>query len=99
MGLPSCCEPSQGAGAALMSTPSPSAARPTLRLIGAAVIIAAIGVGAAALYLPGLRTTMAEAQTKATAVEIDGDRAYGYLKDVCKIGPHPAGSAANAKVR
>ncbi len=83
-----------------MSTPPPSAPRPTLRLVGAALLVVAIGAGSAALFLPGMRTTMAEAQqAKATPAKIDGDRAYGYLKDICKFGPHPAGSAANAKVR
>jgi glutaminyl-peptide cyclotransferase len=82
-----------------MSTPPPSAARPTLRLVGTAVLVVAIGVGSAALFLPGLRTTMAEPQTKATPAKIDGDRAYRYLKAICEIGPRPAGSAANTKQR
>ena len=30
---------------------------------------------------------------------IDGDRAYGYLKQICEIGPRPAGSEANTKQR
>jgi hypothetical protein len=30
---------------------------------------------------------------------IDGARAYRYLQQICAIGPHPAGSEANAKVR
>ena len=30
---------------------------------------------------------------------IDGKRAYGYLKQICEIGPRTAGSAANARQR
>ncbi|HEX8201321.1 MAG TPA: M28 family peptidase [Isosphaeraceae bacterium] len=30
---------------------------------------------------------------------IDGERAYGYLKRICELGPRPAGSAANTKQR
>jgi Zn-dependent M28 family amino/carboxypeptidase len=30
---------------------------------------------------------------------IDGDRAYSYLKQICALGPRPAGSEANAKQR
>ena len=82
-----------------MSTPPPSAPRPTLRLVGAAAIVVALGLGSAALFLPGLRTTMADAPAKVAPAKVDGERAYGYLKAACKFGPHPAGSAANGKVR
>jgi glutaminyl-peptide cyclotransferase len=84
-----------------MSTPPPPAARPALRIVGAAAIVGALGLGSAALFLPALRTTMAEADTpsKVTPAKIDGDRAYGYLKAICQIGPRPAGSAANARQR
>jgi glutaminyl-peptide cyclotransferase len=30
---------------------------------------------------------------------IDGRRAYGYLKQICDLGPRPAGSAANTRQR
>ena len=84
-----------------MSTPPPSADRPgpNLRLVGAAVLVVALGVGSAVMFLPALRTTMAQAPTKATPAKIDGDRAYGYLKAICEIGPRVAGSAANTKQR
>src|SRR3954451_12701756 len=75
----------------------PTTPTPTLRLVGAAAIVAALGLGAAAWLLPGLRTTMAQAPTKAVPAPVDGDRAYGYLKDVCKIGPHAAGSEGSLK--
>ena len=82
-----------------MPSNSPSAARPTLRLVGTVVLVVALGLGAAAWFLPGLRTTMAQASSKALPAPVDGERAYGYLKEVCKVGPHPAGSAANTRVR
>ena len=82
-----------------MSTPPPSAPRPTLRLVGAAILVVAIGLGTVMMLLPGLRTTMADAPAKVTPAKIDGDRAFGYLKAVCNVGPHPAGSAANGRVR
>jgi glutaminyl-peptide cyclotransferase len=91
-----------------MSMPQTPAARPTLRLVGAALLVGAAGIGSAMMFLPSLRTTMAEAeaeaeaetqQVKAIPAKIDGDRAYGYLKAICAIGPRPAGTAANTKQR
>ncbi len=82
-----------------MSTSLNPARRPTLRLVGTAALLVALGVGAAILHVPGLRTTMADATSKAEPAKIDGDRAYGYLKQICEIGPRPAGSAANARQR
>ena len=46
-----------------------------------------------------LRTTMAEAAAPPNPAPIDGNRAFGYLEQVCALGPHPAGSEANARVR
>jgi Zn-dependent M28 family amino/carboxypeptidase len=63
------------------------------------MLIAALGLGAALTFWPGTRTTMADGPIKATPSKIDGDRAYGYLKAICKIGPRPAGTAANTKQR
>jgi glutaminyl-peptide cyclotransferase len=34
-----------------------------------------------------------------TPPAIDGERAYGYLKQICEIGPRTAGSAANTRQR
>jgi Zn-dependent M28 family amino/carboxypeptidase len=42
---------------------------------------------------------MAEAAAPLAPAPIDGKRAYGYLQQICKIGPRPAGSAANARQR
>ena len=83
-----------------MSTPPSSAARPTLRLVGILMLIAAVGLGSAQFYgYLGTRTTMADTPIKTAPAKIDGDRAYGYLKAICKIGPRPAGTAANTKQR
>jgi hypothetical protein len=46
-----------------------------------------------------LRSTMAADTPAPSAAPIDGARAYGYLKQICAIGPRPAGSAANARQR
>jgi Zn-dependent M28 family amino/carboxypeptidase len=82
-----------------MSTPPSSAARPTLRVVGIIMLVAALGLGSAILFWPGMRTTMADAPVKTTPSKIDGDRAYGYLKAICDIGPRVAGTAANTKQR
>ena len=77
--------------------------RPALRFLGgliAVVIVVGLGLGLATMISPSLRTVMAEAaQAKPTPAPIDADRAYGYLKTICKIGPRPAGSAANTRQR
>ena len=46
-----------------------------------------------------LRTTQADTTPALAPAPIDGARAYGYLKQICAIGPRPAGSAANARQR
>jgi glutaminyl-peptide cyclotransferase len=80
-------------------TPTTSTGRPNLRLVALAMLVVGVGLGSAMLLLPGPRTTMADAPVKATPSKIDGDRAYGYLKTICEIGPRPAGTAANTKQR
>jgi hypothetical protein len=49
--------------------------------------------------LERLRTAEANEVMLAPPVEIDGQRAYGYLKQICEIGPRTAGSEANARQR
>ena len=77
--------------------------RPPSRHVARAALflgLAGLGLGAGWLLMPGLRNSMAEAaQTRPTPSPIDGDRAYGYLKKICDIGPRPAGSAANTRQR
>jgi hypothetical protein len=48
-----------------------------------------------------LKTTRADnpPAQPSSAAPIDGARAYGYLKQICALGPRPAGSAANARQR
>ena len=86
--------------------PTHPLSRPWMRLLGGVgLVVAASGLalGLASLFLPGLRTSMAEmADSPSSSVKpapIDGDRAYGYLKTLCAIGPRPAGSKANEKQR
>ncbi len=42
---------------------------------------------------------MADSPSSVKPAPIDGDRAFGYLKAICAIGPRPAGSEANKKQR
>lgn len=88
-----------------MTTPEKPPARPRLRIVGGLgllVGLAGLGLGAATLAFPGLRTIMAEPADTPTSLKpapVDGGRAFGYLNAICAMGPHPAGSPANAKVR
>ena len=63
--------------------------------IGGALIVAAV----AAFLLPGLRTSMADSASSLSPAKINGERAFGYLKAICAIGPRPAGSPANTRQR
>jgi glutaminyl-peptide cyclotransferase len=56
-------------------------------------------VGLGLPFVQRLRTTMADTTPSITPAPIDGERAYGYLKQICELGPRPAGSVANAKQR
>jgi glutaminyl-peptide cyclotransferase len=54
------------------------------------------------LILPAvqrLRSSEANAAMVASPAPIDGRRAYGYLKQICEIGPRIAGSEANTRQR
>jgi hypothetical protein len=51
------------------------------------------------VFLQRPRTVEANAAMLAPPPPIDGERAYGYLKQICKIGPRTAGSEANARQR
>src|SRR6516165_8151103 len=46
-----------------------------------------------------VRTAEANAAMLASPAPIDGQRAFGYLKQICDIGPRTAGSEANARQR
>jgi hypothetical protein len=51
------------------------------------------------MFFPKSSSTMLDETATPSPAPIDGDRAYRYLKQICDIGPRPAGSAANAKQR
>jgi hypothetical protein len=51
------------------------------------------------LMAQNARITMAQLQAAPKPAPIDGERAYGYLKAICAIGPRPAGSEANTRQR
>ena len=61
-----------------------------LLVFGAAMIVLAV---------QWFRTAEANAAMLASPAPIDGNRAYGYLKTLCEIGPRIAGSDANTKQR
>ena len=63
------------------------------------VSIALIGLGVAFLMFSPARDTEANAAVADVSIPVDGARAYKYLKQLCDIGPRPAGSAANTKQR
>ena len=63
------------------------------------LIAAALSLGLGVPYVQKLRTTRADANPSLTPAPINGARAYAYLKQICAIGPRPAGSAANARQR
>ena len=72
--------------------------RPGLRLPLILLGVAALAI----LSLPMLqrmRSPMAKAGVLAVPAPIDGDRAFGYLRAICKLGPRPAGSPANTRQR
>lgn len=60
------------------------------------------GIAAVVGWWPPLfdrpRSVMAD-ETAIQPAPIDGNRAYGYLKQICDLGPRPAGSEANTKQR
>jgi hypothetical protein len=69
--------------------------------VGTVVVFLLIALvsGLGVPFVQRLRTSKADATPALAPAAIDGARAYGYLKQVCAIGPRPAGSAANARQR
>ena len=61
--------------------------------------VVVIGVGLSVVLAHWTRSREANAGMLVTPAPIDGKRAYKYLKQVCDIGPRPAGSAANNRQR
>ena len=70
-------------------------------LAGFFVLLTGLGL-AIGMALPLLarspRTTMAD-DAPLQPAPIDGTRAYGYLKQICNLGPRPAGSETNGRQR
>jgi glutaminyl-peptide cyclotransferase len=73
--------------------------RRQLRVRLALGLLALGAVLAVGLPLAAQRLRTNEANVPLKPPPIDGDRAYRYLKDLCAIGPRPAGSAANVRQR
>jgi glutaminyl-peptide cyclotransferase len=78
------------------------------RTLAAGLILlpmAGLFVGSTRATWPGLFATSRVVEASATMVDppapppIDGKRAYGYLQQICEIGPRTAGSAANTRQR
>jgi hypothetical protein len=81
--------------AALDSSPPPESSKQrspqTLFLWGAIALIAAVAI-ALAVYTFGGRLWAGDLKLK--DIPFDGARAYGYLKQLCDLGPRPSGSEA-----
>ena len=91
-------------GTRIMPTIAPKP-QSRVRLVGGLGLVLALtclGIGLASLVFSGLGSSMAESaesQQKLQPSPIDADRAYGYLKTICAIGPRTAGSVANTRQR
>jgi glutaminyl-peptide cyclotransferase len=74
-----------------------------LKLVIKRVLVpVAVAAGLAGTIVPLLTRTRTVQATEAMLLDsppIDGQRAYGYLKKICEIGPRTAGSAANKRQR
>jgi Zn-dependent M28 family amino/carboxypeptidase len=64
----------------------------------AIAFIGGVGVPWPGLFVPS-HVVEASATMLAPPPPIDGKRAFGYLEQICEIGPRTAGSAANARQR
>jgi glutaminyl-peptide cyclotransferase len=82
--------------------PDPSRQGPSLKLSGKVLLglsLALIGLGVLSMVVQRFPSPEASAGMLATPAPINGERAYKYLKEICAIGPRPAGTAANTKQR
>ena len=66
-------------------------------LLGCAAALIALGT-AFVVFSPSAENE-ANAAFADVSVSVDGERAYKYLKQLCEIGPRPAGSEANTRQR
>lgn len=72
--------------------------RPMMSRLRIGLPVLALTVLAAGSLLYWFRSTEASA-AMATPAPIDGERAFGYLKQICDLGPHIAGSETNDRLR
>ena len=72
--------------------------RKTLGGLSFLVLGTGLLVGLAIALMESMKSTYG-APAALNPAPIDGDRAYGYLKTICALGPRPAGSAANTRQR
>src|SRR4051812_1093098 len=74
----------------------------TVFRVGGIVVAASLAVARSSMAEDIARSTE-EAKTQTTSVAVqptnplDAQRAYGYLLELCAIGPRPSGSAGMAK--
>jgi glutaminyl-peptide cyclotransferase len=71
--------------------------KPLFTGLVAVPVVAALVVGF--LYLQRRPRRPMPSTPASSPAPINGDRAYAYLKQICAIGPRPAGSPANAQQR
>jgi glutaminyl-peptide cyclotransferase len=62
-------------------------------------ILIAIAIGLAWPESQGSHSAAAQGAGRSSPAPIDGQRAYGYLKKICELGPRIAGSPENARQR
>jgi glutaminyl-peptide cyclotransferase len=77
--------------------PSGGSRRAWIAAIGSAGMLA-LGAGGWVVWSQA-GTGMSQSQIELKPAPIDGNRAFGYLKQICALGPRTAGSEANAKQR
>lgn len=70
-------------------------------VVGLAVLSTGLvlALGSLRMFTDQEAEAQAQAQTPPQPAAIDGDRAMGYLRSLCALGPRPAGSAANTRQR
>lgn len=79
--------------------PPDSKDRTSSRRVAVALLGAVVALGVLLPLWYRMNSMEASSNVAAKPAPIDGDRAYKYLKEICAIGPRPAGSAANTRQR
>ena len=83
-----------------MTSESARSGRAVTTILGLAAIVLAGAVSAMFLWpRPESSAAMPTSQVPVQPAKIDGTRAFGYLKQICELGPRPAGSEANTRQR